>query len=46
MVNNCIPLMLTNNIGNKYPNVWEKIDKIYEKNADSKIGRASCRERV
>ena len=36
MVNNCIPLMLTNNIGNKYPNVWEKIDKIYEKNADSK----------
>ena len=35
MVNNCVPLMLTNRIGNKYPSIWENIDKIYEKNANN-----------
>lgn len=35
MVNNCIPLILTNQYANKYPSIWEKIDKIYEKNKDN-----------
>lgn len=29
MVNNCVPLMLTNQYGNKYPNIWEEIEKLH-----------------
>lgn len=35
MVNNCVPLILTNRIGNKYPDIWSNIDKIYEKNSNN-----------
>ena len=36
MVNNCIPLILTNQYGNKYPGIWDKIEIIFEKNKDNK----------
>ena len=35
MVNNCIPLMLTNQYGNKYSGIWDKLDNIYEKNKEN-----------
>lgn len=35
MVNNCVPLILTNQIGNKYPSIWTNIDKIYERNVNN-----------
>lgn len=34
MVNNCIPLILTNQYGNKYPGIWDKMDNIYENNKE------------
>lgn len=29
MVNNCVPLILTNQYGNKYPCIWEEIEKLH-----------------
>lgn len=29
MVNNCIPLILTNKYGNKYPDIWNEVEKIH-----------------
>ena len=35
MINNCIPLILTNQYGNKYPGIWDKMDKVYEENKNN-----------
>lgn len=35
MVNNCVPLMLTNKYGNKYSGIWDKMDKVYENNKEN-----------
>lgn len=30
MVNNCVPLMLTNQYGNKYTNIWDEIENLHK----------------
>lgn len=37
MVNNCIPLILTNQYGNKYPGIWDKMDDIMQKQKERPI---------
>ena len=39
MVNNCVPLMLTNKYGNKYPNIWEEIDQLHKIQKGRPIGQ-------
>jgi hypothetical protein len=34
MVNNCIPLILTNQYGNRYLGIWDKVDDIYDNNKE------------
>lgn len=37
MINNCVPLMLTNRYGNKYPGLWDELEKLHQKQKDRPV---------
>jgi hypothetical protein len=46
MVNNCIPLILTNQYGNKYPGIWDKLENIYEMEKKRPFNKRKTNDRL
>lgn len=46
MVNNCVPLMLTNQYGNKYPGIWDKLDQVYKMEKERPVSERRSNDRL